>query len=114
MEHNNAIFGEGEIRVTLPGDHFKGIMSEEEWKKIVGDIRFDYVSDSHFAELKEYEIVNERMSVLRDVQEYVGQYYSLEYVRKNILRQTDREIEEIVQEEVLREKWGHHTHSYFN
>lgn len=73
----------------------KGIMSEEEWKKISGDIRFDYVSDSHFAELKEYEIVNERMSVLRDVQEYVGQYYSLEYVRKHILRQTDEEIMEM-------------------
>ena len=73
----------------------KGIMSEEEWKKIVGDVRFDYVSDSHFAELKEYEIVNERMSVLRDVQEYVGQYYSLEYVRKHILRQTDEEIMEM-------------------
>ena len=45
--------------------------------------------------MKEYEIVNERMSVLRDVQEYVGQYYSLEYVRKHILRQTDEEIMEM-------------------
>mgnify|MGYP003111453235 CR=1 FL=1 len=73
----------------------KGIMSEEEWQEIEQNIGFEYVSDNHFSELKEYEIVNERMQVLREVNEYIGQYYSVEWVRKHILRQSDEEIKEM-------------------
>jgi hypothetical protein len=73
----------------------KGIMSEEEWDEIDQNIGFEYASDNHFTELKEYEIINERMTVLREVNDYIGQYYSVEWVRKNILRQSDEEIKEM-------------------
>lgn len=73
----------------------KGIMTEDEWNHLEQDIKFEFAKDNHFAELKEYEILSERMSILRDVQEYVGKYYSVEWVRKNILRQTDKEIKDI-------------------
>jgi hypothetical protein len=76
----------------------KGIMTEEEWIKIEHDIKFEYARDNYFAELKEYEILNERMGILRDVNEYVGKYYSVEWIRKNILRQTDKEISQMDKE----------------
>ena len=72
----------------------KGIVSQEEFYKISQDLRFDYVSDSFFTESKEYEIIKERLDVMREMTEYIGEYYSREYVRKNILRQTDAEIKQ--------------------
>ena len=73
----------------------KGIMTEDEWNKIDQHIKFDYAQDNHFTELKDYEILGERMTVLRDVNDYIGKYYSTEWVRKNILRQDDEDIKEI-------------------
>ena len=70
----------------------KGIESEEFYK--IHKTRFDYVSDSFFTESKEYEIIKERLDVMREMTEYIGEYYSREYVRKNILRQTDAEIKQ--------------------
>ena len=55
---------------------------------------FDYVSDSYFTESKEYEIIKERLDVLREMNEHIGDYYSRDYVRRNILRQSDDEIKE--------------------
>ena len=72
----------------------KGIMSEEEFYKINQDVRFDYVSDSFFEESKEYEIIKERLDVLREMTEYIGDYYSRDYVRRAILRQTDADIKQ--------------------
>ena len=70
----------------------KGIMKEDEWYKVVQDIRFDYVSDSYFTELKEYEILESRLNTLREINDSIGNYYSREWVRKNILRQSDADI----------------------
>ena len=72
----------------------KGIVKEEEWYKIQQDIRFDYVSDSYFSESKDYEIIKERLDVLREINEHIGDYYSRDYVRRVILRQSDEEIKE--------------------
>ena len=72
----------------------KGIVSQEEFYKISQDLRFDYVTDSFFTESKEYEIIKERLDVMREMTEYIGEYYSRDYVRKNILRQTDEEIKQ--------------------
>jgi len=69
-----------------------GIMREEDWYKIVQDIRFEYVTDNYFTELKDYEILKERLDTLSQVENHIGEYYSRDWVRKNILRQTDREI----------------------
>lgn len=73
----------------------KGIVTEGEWKEISQDINIDFLKDTHFVELKESELLRERMSTLRELDEYVGKYYSIEWVRKNILMQTDDEIEMI-------------------
>ena len=73
----------------------KGVVTEEEWKEMQSQINFDYLKDTHFAELKESELLRERLGVLRDIDDYVGKYYSLEWVRKNVLMQTDDDIKEI-------------------
>jgi len=71
----------------------KEIVSGEEFDKMVKDfVQFDYASDNHFAELKDAEIMRERLETLSTVDEYVGKYYSQEFVRKNILMQTEDEI----------------------
>jgi len=73
----------------------KGVMTEDDWKKIAPNIRFKYNHDSYFSELKETEILKERLDIMSQMDEYVGKYYSEEWVRKNILRQSDEEIREI-------------------
>ena len=72
----------------------KGIVKEDEWYRMQQSIRIDYVSDSYFTESKEYEIIKERLDVLREINEHIGDYYSRDYVRRNILRQSDEEIKE--------------------
>ena len=73
----------------------KGIMKKDDWQKIKYDIRFDYARDSYFTETKNNEILTERMSLLDSMSEHIGKYYSVEYIRKNVLHQTDEEIKEI-------------------
>ena len=57
--------------------------------------RYDFVYDNHFAELKETELINERLGVVAAVDPYIGKYFSLDYVRRHILKQKDEEISEI-------------------
>jgi len=73
----------------------KGIMTDEDWNHVKEFIVYDFKDDNHFQELKELEILNERMTALQAVNDYVGTYYSVEYVRRYVLRQSDTEIEEI-------------------
>ena len=76
----------------------KGIMKEEDWTKIVQNIYFDYQKDSYFTELKETEIMRERLEMLQSVEPYIGRFYSDGWVRKNILKQSEKEMEEIAKE----------------
>jgi len=73
----------------------KGIATRDDWHWMRSDINVDYQQESYFAELKEAEILRERVNTLRELDEYVGKYYSVEYVRRNILMQSDEEMEEI-------------------
>ena len=73
----------------------KNIVTPEDWETLSDHIQFDYVYDNHFAELKETELINERLGVVAAVDPYIGKYFSLDYVRRNILKQKDEEIEEI-------------------
>jgi hypothetical protein len=73
----------------------KGIVTEEEWKEFQAQINFNFMQDTHFAELKESELLRERLGSLREIDEYVGKYYSLEWIRKNVLMLTDDQIEEM-------------------
>ena len=76
----------------------KNIVTPEDWEKMAEHIQFDYLYDNHFAELKETELMNERLNVMVAIEPYIGTYYSRDYVKRKILRQTDEEIEEMQQE----------------
>jgi len=80
----------------------KGLMTPEEFKQIKNSIRYDFVRDNYFEELKEAEILRERMQTLRDVEEHVGVYYSREWVIKNVLQLSEEEAKEI-QEQIAQE-----------
>jgi hypothetical protein len=56
---------------------------------------YDFLQDGHFAELKESEMLLERIRIADSMRDYVGKYYSVEYIRKNVLKQSQRDIEEI-------------------
>ena len=73
----------------------KNIVTPEDWEVLSDHIQFDYVYDNHFAELKETELLNERLGVVAAVDPYIGRYFSLDYVRRHILKQKDEEIIEI-------------------
>jgi len=73
----------------------KGIITKQEWKNIKGQLFYDFLEDNHFAELKNSEIMRERLGLLQDIDQYTGKYYSVEWIRKNVLMQTEDEIEEI-------------------
>lgn len=73
----------------------KRIITAEDWDTIKNKIKFKFAKDNYFAELKESEVLRDRMSLMRDINDYVGRYYSNEWVRRNILKQSDDEMEEI-------------------
>ena len=73
----------------------KNIVTPEDWETLGDHIQFDFVYDNHFAELKETELINERLGVVAAVDPYIGKYFSLDYVRRHILKQKDEEIIEI-------------------
>ena len=70
----------------------KGIMSREDWKTVKNEIFYEFENDSHFAEVKQNELLQDRLNILRDLQDYAGKYYSHEYIRKHVLHMTDEEI----------------------
>ena len=72
----------------------KNIITPEEWDAMSDHIQYDYLYDNHFAELKDAELMQERLGLLATADPYIGKYYSVDYVRRKILRQTDIEIVE--------------------
>ena len=73
----------------------KGVMSLEEWEDMKEHIQFDFIADNYFTELKEIEIRNERMNQVNVMDPYVGKYFSIDYMRRQVLKQTETEIKEI-------------------
>jgi hypothetical protein len=73
----------------------KRICTDEEWKQFKEEVYYDYQKDNNFTELKEGELITNRILLLQYVDPFVGRYYSKEWVRKNVLKQTDEDIEEI-------------------
>ena len=74
----------------------KNVITPQEWEQMSDHIQYDYLYDNHFAELKDAELMNERLGLVATADPYIGKYYSVDYIRRKILRQTD---EEIVQED---------------
>jgi hypothetical protein len=70
----------------------KNIITPEDWEIMEEHIQYDFLYDNHFAELKEAELLNERLSMVQTAEPYVGKYFSQDYLRRKILRQTDQEI----------------------
>lgn len=73
----------------------KGIISFEDWNDIKDDIAYDYVRDNHFAELKESEILQNRLTTMQMIEPYIGRFYDPDWVRTNVLMQTEEQITEI-------------------
>lgn len=72
-----------------------GIIKEEDWEKIQHEIQYEWAEDSYYREQKTAEILQMRMELLSTVAEYAGRYFSMEYIKKNILQMTDKEIRQM-------------------
>ena len=81
----------------------KNIITPEDWEIMSEHIQYDFLYDNHFSELKETELFNERINVAATAEPYIGKYYSQDYVRRKILRQTDEEIleqDKLIEQEI--------------
>ena len=81
----------------------KNVITPEDWEVMSEHIQYDFLYDNHFSELKEAELMNERLSLAATAEPYVGKYYSQDYVRRKILRQTDIEIieqDKLIEDEI--------------
>ena len=73
----------------------KGIITPDDWETMQEHIQYDFLQDGHFAELKEAELLNDRIQTLDAIQSYIGTFFSKEYVLKNVLRLNDAEIDQM-------------------
>jgi len=73
----------------------KGVITLDEWDDMKEHIQYSFIADNYFAEMKEKEVMTERLALLQQMDPYAGKYFSLEYLRRNILRQSDAEFQEI-------------------
>lgn len=89
------------IQLTL-----KNVIRTEDWVLMKEVIGFDFIKDSFFSELKDSEILKERLNTLALINPYVGEYYSIEYIKKNVLRQSDEEIKMIAKQNSVEKKDG--------
>ena len=80
------------LRVQL---QLKGVIIETDWDDMKNDIIIDYTKDNHFAELKEAELLRERLQTLDQISQYVGTYFSKDYVMKNVLGFTEEDVEKM-------------------
>jgi hypothetical protein len=90
----NMLFANA-LRVQLVA---KNIIKPEEWDDISSKIKYDYLEDNHYSELKDAEILAQRVQVLQQLDPFVGKYYSQAWIRKNVLRLDDEDIEQIEKE----------------
>ena len=81
----------------------KGVITSEDWQEFKTNFKYEYSEDNHFAELRNTEILRDRISMLRDIDDYTGKYYSHEWVRRNVLYQTEEDMKEI-DEQIVEEQ----------
>ena len=83
----------------------KGVIAPDDWDDMKEHIQYDFLFDNHFNELKEIEMMNMRMGTVTQMDPFVGKYYSIEHVRRQILNQTDKDYKEMdkqIQDEIDR------------
>jgi len=73
----------------------KGVITESDWNEIEESINIDFLEDNYFAELKEFEIMRERLEMAQQMEDLVGKYVSNEYVRRVVLKQSDEDIDQL-------------------
>jgi hypothetical protein len=73
----------------------KGIINEADWDLIRKDLHYDFMKDNAFAELKDSELMTQRLQTLQMIEPYIGKFYSVDWVKKNILRMSEEQIEDI-------------------
>ena len=73
----------------------KGVISIDDWPVIQANIQYDFLQDGHFAELKESEMLKERVALADGLEKYVGKYFSQEYIRKFVFKQSEKEIKDL-------------------
>jgi hypothetical protein len=73
----------------------KKVISEDDWHTISHNLQYDFLQDGHFAELKQSEMMRERIQLVNEMRDMVGKYFSVEYMRKNVLKQSESEIAEM-------------------
>ncbi|MFZ9672581.1 MAG: portal protein, partial [Candidatus Nanopelagicaceae bacterium] len=73
----------------------KGIISPEDWDDMKEHIQYDFLFDNHFNELKEIEMMTQRIAVVTQMDPFVGKYFSVEYIRRHVLNQTEKDFKEI-------------------
>ena len=73
----------------------KGIINEDDWYNVRDSMNYDFLQDGHFAELKQTEMLRERLALANEMRDYIGKFFSVEYVRKSVLKQNERDIEEM-------------------
>ena len=80
----------------------KNIVTPEDWDLMSEHIQYDFLYDNHFSELKESELMTERLNLAATAEPYIGKYYSQDYIRRKVLRQTDEEI--IEQDKIMKKE----------
>ena len=83
----------------------KNIIRADEWEEIKQDIRYDYVEDNHYSELKDNEILMARLTALQTLEPYLGKFFSMEWTKKNVLQQTEEEIEDMQKQMDVEEEY---------
>ena len=76
----------------------KGVITLEDWDNMKEHIQYDFLQDGHFAELKEAEILRERLDMLGNIDSYIGTFFSKKWVQRNVLNMTDYEIDDMQRE----------------
>ena len=76
----------------------KGVIAPEDWEEMQEHIQYDFQFDNHFEELKQAELMGNRLQVATQLDPFLGKYYSIEYVRKQVLMQADAEYDEITKQ----------------
>ena len=73
----------------------KGVIAPEDWDDMEEHIQYDFLFDNHFNELKEQEMMTQRIALVTQMDPFLGKYFSVDYIRRQVLQQTEKEIKEM-------------------
>ena len=76
----------------------KGVVAEEDWLSIKENLSYQYMKDGHYAELRDMDVLRDRLEVLNTIEPYIGQYFSKKYVQKHVFRMSEDEIDSMQKE----------------